>query len=146
MIEASEHDKFVKLLSSAIEKLPDNAEALEMLADFSRTTSDPFQLNAALSKLVDVYAAAGDQARAEHLMKELIDRNKGDERLVARFEQLRKGGKESTATPEATTEARNDGGSDPAGRSPGGSSFRGSSARGSRGPAAPVQARRGSVR
>ncbi|MDR3721086.1 MAG: tetratricopeptide repeat protein [Candidatus Acidoferrales bacterium] len=103
MIEASEHDKFVKLLSSAIEKLPNNTEALEMLADFSRTTSDPFQLTAALSKLVDAYAAAGDQARAEHLMKEMIERNKGDERLVARFEQLRKGGKESTATPEATT-------------------------------------------
>ncbi|MGA8013138.1 MAG: tetratricopeptide repeat protein [Candidatus Acidiferrales bacterium] len=103
MIEASEHDKFVKLLSSAIEKLPNNTEALEMLADFSRTTSDPFQLTAALSKLVDAYAAAGDQARAEHLMKEMIERNKGDERLVARFEQLRKGGKGSTATPEATT-------------------------------------------
>ncbi len=97
LIETSEHDKFVKLLSSAIEKLPDNAEALEMLADFSRTTSDPFQLNAALNKLVDVYAAAGDQARAEHLMKELIDRNKGDERLVARFEQLRKGGNAAPA-------------------------------------------------
>jgi pilus assembly protein FimV len=104
LIEASEHDKFVKLLSSAIEKLPDNAEALEMLADFSRTTSDPFQLNAALNKLVDVYAAAGDQARAENLMKELIDRNKGDERLVARFEQLRKGGK-AVKAPAAPTVA-----------------------------------------
>jgi pilus assembly protein FimV len=103
LIEASEHDKFVKLLSSAIEKLPDNAEALEMLADFSRTTSDPFQLNAALNKLVDVYAATGDQARAEHLMKELIDRNKGDERLVARLEQLRKGGKAAPA-PKVETE------------------------------------------
>ena len=104
MIEASEHDKYVKLLSSAIEKLPDNTEALEMLADFSRTSSDPFQLNAALSKLVDAYAAAGDQARAEHLMKELIDRNKGDERMVARLEQLRKGEMEPTATPAATTQ------------------------------------------
>ena len=65
-------------------------------------TSDPFQLNDALSKLVDAYAATGDQARAEHLMKELIDRNKGDERLVARFEQLRKGDKASTAVPATT--------------------------------------------
>jgi pilus assembly protein FimV len=104
LIETSEHDKFVKLLTSAIEKLPDNAEALEMLADFSRTTSDPFQLNAALNKLVDVYAASGDQARAEHLMKELIERNKGDERLVARLEQLRKGGKAAPA-PVAETVA-----------------------------------------
>jgi pilus assembly protein FimV len=102
LIETSEHDKFVKLLSSAIEKLPDNAEALEMLADFSRTTSDPFQLNAALNKLVDVYADAGDQARAEHLLKELIDRNKGDERLVARLDELRKRGKGAKAPVAAT--------------------------------------------
>jgi pilus assembly protein FimV len=103
MVETSEQDKFLKLLSSVTEKLPDNTEALEMLADFSRTTSDPFHLNAALSKLVDAYAATGDQGRAEHLMMEMIDRNKGDERLVARFEQLRKGGKGSTEAPSAAS-------------------------------------------
>ena len=92
MIEATEQDKFVKLLNGAIEKLPGNTDALEMLADFSRLTSDPFHLNSALSQLVDAYAASGDQARAEHLMKELIDRNKGDERLVDRYNQLRKAG------------------------------------------------------
>ncbi len=97
MIEASEQDKFVKLLTSAIEKLPGHTDALEMLADFSRHTSDPFHLNAALSQLVDAYAASGDQARAEHLMKELIDRNKGDERLIDRYNQLRKGGKREAA-------------------------------------------------
>jgi pilus assembly protein FimV len=97
MIEATEQDKFVKLLSSAIEKLPGNTEALEMLADFSRHTSDPFHLNAALSQLVDAYTASGDQARAEHLMKELIDRNKGDERLIDRYNQLRKAGKREAA-------------------------------------------------
>ncbi len=103
MVETSEQDKFLKLLSSATEKLPENAEALELLADFSRHTSDPLHLNDALSKLVDLYAASGDQGRAEHLMKEMIDRNKGDERLVARFEQLRKGGKGSTAAPPPTS-------------------------------------------
>ena len=101
MIEASEQDKFLKLLNSAIEKLPGNVEALEMLADFSRHTSDPFQLNSALSQLVDVYAAAGEQARAEHLMKELIDRNKGDERLIDRYNKLRKGGKAEVSAPAA---------------------------------------------
>ena len=102
MVETSDQDKFLKLLSSATEKLPDNTEALELLADFSRHTSDPLHLNDALSKLVDLYAASGDQGRAEHLMKEMIDRNKGDERLVARFEQLRKGVKGSTAVPPPT--------------------------------------------
>src|SRR5580658_2894127 len=106
MIEATEQDKFVKLLSSAIEKLPGDTEALEMLADFSRHTSDPFHLSAALSQLVDAYAASGDQARAEHLMKELIDRNKGDERLINRYNQLRKTGRrEAAPAPELPAEA-----------------------------------------
>jgi tetratricopeptide (TPR) repeat protein len=106
MIEATEQDKFVKLLSSAIEKLPGDTAALEMLADFSRHTSDPFHLNAALSQLVDAYAASGDQARAEHLMKELIDRNKGDERLIDRYNQLRKAGKrEASPARELPAEA-----------------------------------------
>jgi tetratricopeptide (TPR) repeat protein len=108
MIEATEQDRFVKLLSAAIEKLPGNTEALEMLADFSRHTSDPFHLNAALSQLVDAYAASGDQSRAEHLMKELIDRNKGDERLIDRYNQLRKAGKrevEPAAEPAVAPEA-----------------------------------------
>ena len=110
MIEAGEQDKFLKLLTSVTDKLPDNIEGLEMLADFSRHTSDPFHLNAALSQLVDAYAAAGDYPRAETLMQEMIDRNKGDERLVARFNQLRKrsGGstqpKEETKAPETIAE------------------------------------------
>jgi tetratricopeptide (TPR) repeat protein len=89
LIETSEHDKFVKLLSSAIEKLPGDTEPLEMLADFARHTSDPFQLTTALSKLVDLYAEADNLSRAEELMQELVDRNKGDERLLAKLEQLR---------------------------------------------------------
>jgi len=104
MIEATEQDKFVKLLTSAVEKLPGNTEALEMLADFSRHSSDPFQLNSALSQLVDAYAASGDQARAEHLMKELIDRNKGDERLIDRYNQLRQTGKGDLQKPSSKPE------------------------------------------
>ncbi len=103
MIDATEQDRFVKLLTAAIEKLPGNTEALEMLADFSRHTSDPFHLNSALSQLVDAYAASGDQVRAEHLMKELIDRNKGDERLIDRYNNLRAGGKQGAA-PQAVAE------------------------------------------
>jgi len=89
MIEAGEQDKFVKSLTTASERLPGNAEPLEMLVDFSRTTSDPFRLNAALGQLSDVYAAAGDFPRAEALLQELVERNKDDERVVARLNQLR---------------------------------------------------------
>jgi len=89
MIEAGEQDRFQRMLSTAAEKLPGETDPLEMLADFCRHTSDPFPLNAALSQLVDAYAAAGNYARAEEVMQEMLERNKGDERLVARFDQIR---------------------------------------------------------
>lgn len=105
MIEAGEQDKFVKTLSSVAEKLPGNTEALEMLADFCRQTSDPFPLNAALSQLADAYAAAEDYPRAEEILRELIERNKGDERLTARLDQLRARAS-GTAPPEPLPPAR----------------------------------------
>jgi pentatricopeptide repeat protein len=89
LIETGDQDKFLKLLSNAIDKLPGETEPLEMLADFSRHNSDPFQLTAALSQLVDAYAAAGNYSRAEEMLQEMIERNTDDERLVARLDQLR---------------------------------------------------------
>jgi tetratricopeptide (TPR) repeat protein len=89
MIEAGEQEKYVKSLSAVAESLPGNPEPLETLADFCRTTSDPFRLSSALTKLVDVYSASGDYARAETAMEELIDRNRDDERLVEKLNQLR---------------------------------------------------------
>ncbi|HVB56760.1 MAG TPA: tetratricopeptide repeat protein [Candidatus Acidoferrales bacterium] len=98
MIEVGEHDKFVKALSAATDRLPENFEALELLADFCRHTSDPFPLTVALTKLVDLYATAGNKARAEELQEELVDRNRDDERLTARLEDLRTAG---NGTPKA---------------------------------------------
>ncbi len=89
MIEAGAQDHFLKSLSSACERLPGRTEPLEALADFCRTTSDPFRLNAALGQLSDAYAAQGNLPRAEELLAELVDRNKNDERLVDRLNQLR---------------------------------------------------------
>ena len=89
MIEAGEHDRFVKSLSAVSDRLPGNAEVLEMLADFCRHASDPFPLTVALTKLADIYAASGNDARAEKILEELVDRNKGDERLVERLKDLR---------------------------------------------------------
>ena len=102
MIEAGEQDKFLKSLTTASERLPGNPEPLEMLVDFCRTTSDPFRLNAALGQLSDAYAAAGDFPRAETLLQELVDRNKDDERVVARLNQLReRAGGAPISAPEA---------------------------------------------
>ncbi len=89
MIEMAEQEKFLKSLSSTAERLPGNIEALEMLVDFCRHTSDPFRLNTALSELADAYTAQGNNARAEDLLEELVDRNKDDERLVERLNAFR---------------------------------------------------------
>jgi tetratricopeptide (TPR) repeat protein len=89
MIEMGEQDKFLKSLSTATEHLADEIEPLDMLVDFCRHTSDSFRLPDALSKLSDAYASRGDYARAEELLQELIERNKDDERLVERLNQLR---------------------------------------------------------
>jgi tetratricopeptide (TPR) repeat protein len=89
MIEAGEQDKFLNLLTTASERLPGDTGPLEMLADFCRTTSDPFRLNATLGQLSDAYAAAGNFPRAEELLQELAERNKDDERIVERLNALR---------------------------------------------------------
>jgi tetratricopeptide (TPR) repeat protein len=103
MIEAGEQDKFLKSLTTSSERLPGNPEPLEMLVDFCRTTSDPFRLNAALGQLSDAYATAGNFPRAEALLQELVDRNKDDERVVARLNQLReRAGGAPVSAPEPT--------------------------------------------
>ena len=89
MIEAGAQDHFLKSLTTACERLPGRCGPLEALADFCRTTSDPFRLNAALGQLSDAYAAQGNLRRAEEVLVELVDRNKNDERLVDRLNQLR---------------------------------------------------------
>jgi pilus assembly protein FimV len=89
MIEAGAQDHFLKLLTTGCERLPGRTEPLEALTDFCRTTSDPFRLNAALGQLSDAYAAQENFPRAEEVLVELVDRNKNDERLVDRLNQLR---------------------------------------------------------
>jgi pilus assembly protein FimV len=89
MIDAGEHDKFLKSLQMATERMPGKTEPLEMLLDFSRHTSDPFRVSDALSRLSDIYADQGNFPRAEELLEELVDKNRGDERLVERLENLR---------------------------------------------------------
>ena len=89
MIEAGEQEKYVKSLSAVAQHLPGNPAPLETLADYCRTTSDPFRLSSALNQLVDLYSASGDYARAQTALEELIGRNKDDERLVEKLNQLR---------------------------------------------------------
>src|SRR5580693_3496205 len=102
MIEAGSQDNYLKALSSASERLPGRTEPLETLVDFCRTTSDPFRLNAALGQLSDAYAAEGNFPRAEELLVELVDRNKNDERMTERLNQLRAKAGGSSVTAAAT--------------------------------------------
>src|SRR5580693_1050663 len=102
MIEAGAQDHFLKLLTTACERLPGRTEPLEALADFCRTTSDPFRCSAALGQLSDAYAAQGNFPRAEEVLVELVDRNKNDERLVDRLNQLRAKAGGSSVTAAAT--------------------------------------------
>jgi pilus assembly protein FimV len=89
MIEAGEQDKFHKSLGAVTLQMPGQVEPLEMLVDFCRHTSNSHELPLALSQLADACAAAGNLARAEELLQELIEKNKDDERLVERLNQLR---------------------------------------------------------
>jgi pilus assembly protein FimV len=102
MIEAGSQDNYLQALSSACERLPGRTEPLETLVDFCRTTSDPFRLNAALGQLSDAYAAQGNFPRAEELLVELVDRNKNDERMAERLNQLRAKAGGSSVTAAAT--------------------------------------------
>jgi len=100
MIESGEQDRFLKLLNATAEGMPGYAEPLEMMADFCRTTSDPFRLNTALGQLAETYSAKGDMDRAEAALEELADRNKNDERFAQRLAQF-KARRSGEAVPEA---------------------------------------------
>src|ERR1700757_4421346 len=107
MIEAGEQDKFLKAVSSIVEKQPKEAAPLELMVDFCRYTSNSHQLPLALSQLADLCSATGNYSRAEECLQELIDRNKDDERLVERLNQLRVqsgGTSQPTVEEKATSE------------------------------------------
>src|SRR3984885_1066935 len=89
MGEAGAQDSFVKSLSTLCERMPGQTEPLELLVDFCRHASEPFRLNAALGQLSEPGVAQENYPRAEELLVELVDRNKNDERLVERLNQLR---------------------------------------------------------
>jgi pilus assembly protein FimV len=100
MVNHGAEENYLKSLQAACTALPGRPDALEQLVDFCRHASQPFHLTGALGQLADAYEAQGDFTRAEQALVELVDRNRNDERVVARLNQLRAraGG---SATPEA---------------------------------------------
>jgi pilus assembly protein FimV len=102
-IEAGEQDKFLKAISATVKKFPKEAAPLELLIDYCRHTSNSHQLPLALSQLADLSASTGNYTRAEECLQELIDRDKNDERLVERLNQLRS---QSGGTSQPVVEAK----------------------------------------
>jgi len=107
MVEAGEQDRFMKALSAITQKDPKQIAPLEEFVDFCRHTSNSHQLPLAIIQLSDACADAGNFARAEELLQDLIERNKDDERLVERVNRLRtrSGGTPVTPAPVAETSA-----------------------------------------
>jgi tetratricopeptide (TPR) repeat protein len=89
MIEAGEQDKFGDLLSSAVDRLGDQVEPLQALADFYRRTSDSFRLPDTLLRLADAAVAHGQVELAHQVLSEMVERNPHDEKLMTRLYQFR---------------------------------------------------------
>jgi pilus assembly protein FimV len=104
MIEAGEQDKFLKALTAITQKDPKQIAPLEELVDYCRHTSNSHQLPLAIIQLSDACADAGNFARAEELLQDLIERNKDDERLVERLNRLRARSGGAVSAPAALTE------------------------------------------
>ena len=100
MIEAGQQDKFLASLNALIQRSPDSFDALEMLVDYCRHTSDPVRLNAALDQLADVYAGKGSYSRAVKLLEELAERNKEDERVREKLKLFRERAESGAPAPE----------------------------------------------
>jgi tetratricopeptide (TPR) repeat protein len=89
MIEAGEQDKYGDLLSSSVDRLADQVEPLQALADFYRRTSDSFRLPDTLIRLADAATASGQVELAHQVLSELVERNPHDEKLMTRLYQFR---------------------------------------------------------
>lgn len=106
MVEHGAQENYLKSLTAACTALPGRTDALEQLVDFCRHASQPFHLNTALGQLSDAYAAQNDFTRAEQALTELVDRNKNDERLLERLNELRaRSGGAPVAAQQTLTEA-----------------------------------------
>jgi tetratricopeptide (TPR) repeat protein len=89
MIDAGEQDKYGDLLGSVVDRLPDQVEPLQALADFYRHTSDSFRLPDTLSRLADAATANGQIELAHQVLSEMVERNPHDEKLLTKLYQYR---------------------------------------------------------
>jgi tetratricopeptide (TPR) repeat protein len=91
MTDAGEHERIGHLLVTLADKLPENLEPLEWLVETYARTSDSFQLPAALGRLGDAAAAAGDFARAQKAYGQILEREPENESARHRLEAAQQG-------------------------------------------------------
>lgn len=101
MIDAGEQERIGHLLVHLSGKLPKNLEPLEWLVDTYARTSDSFQLPAALGKLGDAAAAAGNFSRAQQVFEQLLQREPDNESVRRRLEAALQGKVAVLAEPAA---------------------------------------------
>ncbi len=101
MTEAGDHEQLGQTLATAADRLPNRLEPIEWQVSLYRRMNDSLRLPDALRKLADACTAVGEWERAESLLTELIERDPGNEELVARLNQvLVKEGREPLAAAE----------------------------------------------
>ncbi|HXN22456.1 MAG TPA: tetratricopeptide repeat protein [Candidatus Dormibacteraeota bacterium] len=91
MIDAGDQERIGHLLVGLSSKLPGKLEPLEWLVDTYARTSDSFQMPAALAKLGDAAAAAGDFSRAQQVYEQLLAREPENESVRRRLEAALQG-------------------------------------------------------
>ena len=88
LIEAGEQDKFLKAVSATVAKCREEPAPLELLIDYCRHTSNPFNCRWLSASSPTFTNRTGNFTRAEECLQKLIDRNKNDERLVRTVEPV----------------------------------------------------------
>ena len=88
MIEGGEEERYLESLIAIAQALPGDVPSHEEFVNFCRQTSNSFHLQNAMSQLATAYAGAGDFDKAEVLLRELLERKPGDQRLMARLRQV----------------------------------------------------------
>ena len=88
MIEGGEEERYLESLIGITQALPGDVPSHEEFVNFCRQTSNSFHLQNAMTQLATAYAGAGDFDKAEVLLRELLERKPGDQRLMARLRQV----------------------------------------------------------
>ena len=87
MIEGGEEERYLETLIGITQALPGDVASHEEFVNFCKQTSNSFHLQNAMSQLASAQAGAGEFDKAEVLLRELLEKKPGDQKLMARLRQ-----------------------------------------------------------